>query len=99
LRSARSSECVAEDRKIESLAGLFDAQLADAQRIALKAVAMDMREPYIRATREGLPAADTKAVFDRFHMTHAVDTVRKQERRRFLRNRADSPLTGMRSNN
>lgn len=46
----------AEDRKTERLAGYY-AQLADAQRIALKAVAMDMWEPYIRATREGcLPA-------------------------------------------
>src|ERR1700733_14335939 len=41
---------------------------------------------------------DTKTVFDRFHimrdMTHAVDTVRKQEHRGFLRDGADSPLTG-----
>ena len=81
-------EFVADDRKTESLAGYY-AQLADAQKIALHAVAMDMWEPYIGATRKGLPDGDTKIVFDRFHimrdMTKAVDTVRKQEHRTFLR--------------
>ena len=47
-------EFVADDRKTESLAGYY-AQLADAQKIALHAVAMDMWEPYIGATRKGLP--------------------------------------------
>jgi transposase len=90
-------EFVADDRKTESLAGYY-AQLADAQKIALHAVAMDMWEPYIGATRKGLPDGDTKIVFDRFHimrdMTKAVDTVRKQEHRTFLRDGGDSPLTG-----
>jgi transposase len=35
-------------------------QLPDAQKSALQAVAMDMWEPYIGATREGLPNGDTK---------------------------------------
>ena len=59
---------------------------------------MDMWEPYISATRDGVPAGDEKIVFDRFHimreMTKAVDTVRKQEHRGFLRAGEDSPLTG-----
>ena len=59
---------------------------------------MDMWEPYIGATRDGLPDGETKIVFDRFHimreMTKAVDTVRKQEHRAFLRDGEDSPLTG-----
>lgn len=59
---------------------------------------MDMWEPYIGATRKGLPDGDTKIVFDRFHimrdMTKAVDTVRRQEHRTFLRDGGDSPLTG-----
>jgi transposase len=59
---------------------------------------MDMWEPYIRATRDGVPDGDQRIVFDRFHimreMTRAVDTVRKQEHRGFLRAGEDSPLTG-----
>jgi transposase len=39
---------------------------------------MDMWEPYISATRSGLPDGGEKIVFDRFHimrdMTKAVDT-------------------------
>ena len=58
-------EFVAEDRKTESLAAYYR-QLTDAQRQALAAVAMDMWEPYIGATREGLPDGATKIVFDKF---------------------------------
>ena len=90
-------EFVAEDRKTESLAADY-AQLTDAQRRALHAVAMDMWEAYIGATRDGLPDGAEKIGFDRFHimreMTKAVDTVRKQEHRAFRRAGADSPLTG-----
>jgi transposase len=90
-------EFVAEHRTSESLAAYY-AQLTEPQKTALHAVAMDMWEPYIGATRAGLPDGDTKIVFDRFHimrdMTKAVDTVRKQEHRTFLREGDDSPLTG-----
>ena len=59
---------------------------------------MDMWEPYFRRTRDGLPDGPERIVFDRFHimqdMTKAVDTVRKQEHREFLRSGVDSPLTG-----
>jgi len=90
-------EFVAEDRKTESL-GAYYQQLTDEQRTGLKAVAMDMWDPYISATRHGLPDGDQRIVFDRFHimreMTKAVDTVRKQEHRSFLYTSGDSPLTG-----
>jgi transposase len=90
-------EFVAEDRTTESLAAYYQ-QLTDEQRTGLKAVAMDMWEPYIGATRDGLPDGEQRIVFDRFHimreMTKAVDTVRKQEHRGFLRTGEDSPLTG-----
>ena len=90
-------EFVAEERTTASLAAYY-AQLTAAQKTALDAVAMDMWEPYIGATRDGLPQGDTKIVFDRFHimrdMTKAVDTVRKQEHRAFLRDGQASPLTG-----
>jgi hypothetical protein len=48
------------------------AQLTEGQRDALQAVAMDMWEPYIRATREGLPEGVEKIVFDRYHATRSV---------------------------
>jgi transposase len=90
-------EFVAEERKTASLAAYY-AQLTTEQKSALQAVAMDMWEPYISATRDGLPDGDRKVVFDRFHimreMTKAVDTVRKREHREFLRAGDDSPLTG-----
>jgi transposase len=90
-------EFVAEDRTTASLATYY-AQLTEAQKTALDAVAMDMWEPYIGATRHGLSEGDTKIVFDRFHimreMTKAVDTVRKQEHRAFLQEGEASPLTG-----
>ena len=90
-------EFVAEERRTESLAAYYRA-LTDEQRDGLKAVAMDMWQPYIQATCTGLPKGDQRIVFDRFHimreMTKAVDTVRKQEHRAFLRAGEDSPLTG-----
>jgi transposase len=95
---ARSTvEFVAEERRTDSLAAYYQT-LTDQQRNGLKAVAMDMWEPYITATQDSLPAGREKIVFDRFHimreMTKAVDTVRKQEHRGFLRAGDDSPLTG-----
>jgi transposase len=89
-------EFVAEDRKIESLGAFYD-QLTPTQREALAGVAMDMWEPYIQATRTRLPDGDGRIVFDRFHimreMTRAVDIVRRQEHRTFLRESGASPLT------
>ena len=77
-------EHIAGDRKQESLAGYY-AALSQEQLNGIEAVAMDMWEPYIQATRAKVPDAAAKIVFDRFHvMGHvgkAVDTVRKQEHR------------------
>lgn len=91
-------EFVAEERRTESLAAYYRA-LTDEQRDGLQAVAMDMWQPHIQATCTGLPDGDQRIVFDRFHimreMTKAVDTVRKQEHRAFLRAGEDSPLTGI----
>ncbi|MCA1606279.1 MAG: ISL3 family transposase [Acidobacteria bacterium] len=90
-------EYVGEGRGVESLAPFY-AGLTDHQREALQAVAMDMWDPYIKATREGLPDGAARIVFDRFHvmrdMTTAVDLVRKQEHRTLLRETGDSVLTG-----
>ena len=77
-------EHIAEDRKQESLAGYY-AALSQEQLTGIEAVAMDMWEPYIQATRAKVPDAAAKIVFDRFHVmghvSKAVDTVRKQEQR------------------
>lgn len=80
-------EHVAEDRTQESLDDYY-AGLSPQQLDGIEAVAMDMWEPYIQATRARVPEAAEKIVFDRFHvMGHvgkAVDTVRKQEHRELL---------------
>jgi transposase len=75
-------EHVAEDRTTASLAGYF-ASLSAKQRNGIEAVAMDMWEPYVQATLSGLPLAEGKIVFDRFHimmhMNKALDRVRMAE--------------------
>src|SRR5262249_35563233 len=90
-------EFVAEDRETQNLAA-YDAQLTPTQTDAVRAVALDMLEPYIQATRDGLPNGEARIVYDRFHIMRdigkAVDTVRKQEHRAFLQAGEDSPLTG-----
>jgi transposase len=93
----RTVEHVAPDRRVESLASFFT-RLTVRQRAAVAAVAMDMWDPYIKATREGLPEGADKIVFDRFHimqdMNTAVDLVRKQEHRTLRRTTGESVLTG-----
>lgn len=87
---------IAEDRKQESLEGYY-AGLSQEQLDGIQAVAMDMWEPYIQATRARVPKAAEKIVFDRFHvMGHigkAVDTVRKQEHRDLMAS-GDETLKG-----
>jgi len=77
-------EYVGEERTAAALEAYWNT-LTEAQRGAIRAVAMDMWAPYIQATIKCLPDAHEKIVFDRFHiMSHmlkAVDTVRKQESR------------------
>ena len=89
-------EYVGAERKQESLAAYYQT-LTETQRSGIAAVAMDMWEPYVQATRTHVPDADEKIVFDRFHiMTYlgqAVDTVRKQEHRDRLA-QGDETLTG-----
>lgn len=80
-------EYVAENRQSESLAGYFRS-LSPRCLQAIEAVAMDMWEPYIKATMEWVPLAKDKIVFDRFHimqhMNKAVDTVRQQEHKTLM---------------
>jgi transposase len=73
-------EYISEDRKTDSLKAYFDL-LSGEQKAFIEAVAMDMWDPYIKATTEAL--GNNKIVIDRFHvmkhMNKAVDDVRKQE--------------------
>ena len=75
-------EYVGEGRKTETL-NSFYATLSPEQKTGIRAVSMDMWEPFFQSTLAHLPEASEKIVFDRFHiMGHvgkAVDTVRKQE--------------------
>ncbi len=87
---------VAEDRKQSSLDGFWPT-LTDEQRDGIKAVAMDMWDPYVASTKEHLADADTKIVFDKFHiakhLSEAVDQVRRQENKQ-LRSEGDDRLVG-----
>ena len=89
-------EYVGEDRKQESLEAYYEG-LSPKQREGIEAVAMDMWDPYVAATRKHLVGADEKIVFDRFHimgyLSKAVDAVRKQEHRQRMQ-QGDETLKG-----
>ena len=82
------------DRKLEAATGLLKT-LTQTQRVAVKAVAMDMWPAYMSAARQCMPQADI--VHDKFHISkylgEAVDAVRKQEHRTLCQ-AGTSPLTG-----
>ena len=77
-------EFISFDRKTGSLDAFYQT-LAPQQLVGIRAVAMDMWEPYISSTLQHVPDAANKIVFDRFHvmkhMLEAVDSVRKAEHR------------------
>jgi transposase len=77
-------EYVGDDRTAESLAAYYQS-LSPERRAGIQAVAMDMWEPYVKATTEWVPLSGLRIVFDRFHimghLNKAVDAVRRQEHR------------------
>lgn len=77
---------VVHERKKASAITLLQS-IPESQRPCVKAIAMDMWEPFMDAARAVLPAAEI--VHDKFHivreLTKAVDTVRKQEHRELTR--------------
>lgn len=89
---------VAEDRRQQSL-DEFWSTLGQDQIDGIRAVAMDMWDPYIHSTRSHLPDADQKIVFDKFHiakhLSEAVDLVRRRENKQ-LRASGDDRLKGTR---
>jgi transposase len=91
-------EYVVGDRKQESLESYYR-QFTVEERESVRAVAMDMWDPFIAATRACIPQAEEKIVFDRFHVTRqvsdAVDKVRRQEHKGLLA-QGDERLKGTR---
>ena len=87
---------VADDRKTESLAGFYRG-LTPGQLAAIEVVAMDMHQPFIKATHAFVPDAERKVAFDKFHVAKhlgdAVDLVRRQEHRA-LTEKGDHSLKG-----
>ena len=75
-------EYVVDDREQASLEKYYK-QFTPEERADVKAVAMDMWDPYIAATKAFIPEAAGKIVFDKFHIvrcvTEAVDKVRRNE--------------------
>ncbi|MBK8335790.1 MAG: ISL3 family transposase [Sterolibacteriaceae bacterium] len=80
-------EYIGEDRKETSLAAYFEA-FPQKRREQIEAISLDMWPAYINACRNTVPGAQSKMVFDRFHiMRHvidAVDKVRKQEHKALM---------------
>lgn len=87
---------VADNRKAESLEGFFK-PLTDVQRAAIRVVAMDMHQPFIKVVTESLHDGYRKIAFDRFHVAkhlgEAVDQVRRQEHQQLME-RGDQTLKG-----
>ena len=75
-------EYVVDDRTQASLERYYR-QFTPEELQAIEAIALDMWDPYIAATKACVPDADRKIVFDRYHattqVTKAVDKVRRRE--------------------
>ena len=89
---------VAEERKQSSLDGFWKTLTAEQIR-GIEAVALDMWDPYVASVRAHVPEADSKIVFDKFHVAQhlgdAVDRVRRKEHKT-LKAAGDDRLTGTR---
>lgn len=89
---------VAEERRQSSLDGFWET-LTEEQIGAVEAVAMDMWDPYIASVREHVADAESKIVFDKFHVAkhlgEAVDQVRRKENK-ILKAEGDDRLAGTR---
>jgi transposase len=83
---------IGDSRGTAPLAAYFE-RIGPEGCAALRVVAMDMWRAYIKATRDHVPGADEKIVFDRFHVARqineGVNHVRKQEHRALRRDGDD----------
>ncbi|MCP4730104.1 MAG: ISL3 family transposase, partial [Roseibacillus sp.] len=79
---------IGDERKKQTLSAFY-ADLGPRGCARLESVAMDMWAPYISSTREHVPDADRRIVFDKFHIAQhlgrAVDEVRRAENRELVR--------------
>jgi transposase len=76
------------DRKRETLDRFFAEQLPPRQRRWVRAVCVDMWEPFLQSLRQHLPGA--AIVFDRFHvMRHVNDAVDETRRQEFFRHQGE----------
>jgi transposase len=93
---AGTVEYVCDDRGQESLESYYR-KFSKEELAGVEAVAMDMWDPYIAATKAHVPEAGKKIVFDRFHVMRqvldAVDKVRKGEHKE-LSERGEQVLKG-----
>jgi transposase len=91
-----TAEYVADGRGRETLDTFYKGIGAEGCE-ALVSVAMDMWSPYIESTRDHVPHADDKIVFDKFHVAQhlgeAVDKVRRSENRALVE-QGDDRLKG-----
>lgn len=91
-------EYVVDDRTQASLES-DSRQFTPEELQGIEAIAMDMWDPYIAATKASVPDADHKIVFDRYHattqVTKAVDHVRRREHK-VLAAQGDLRLQGTR---
>jgi len=89
-------EYVTDNRQQESLEKYYR-QFTPEELSGIEAVAMDMWDPYIAATKAYVPDAPSKIVFDKFHVvravTEAVDKVRRSEHK-ILTAEGDDRLKG-----
>ena len=89
-------EYIGDDRKQTSLDAYYQS-LSKKPLAGIKAVAMDMWDPFVASTVAHVPDGKNKIVFDRFHimqhMLEAVDDVRKWEHG-LLRAEGDETLKG-----
>lgn len=88
-------EYIGEGRTETSFSDYFEAFPRES-REKIEAISLDMWPAYISACRDKVPGADSKMVFDRFHIMHhvldAVDKVRKQEHKTLMQ-AGDTTLT------
>jgi transposase len=89
---------VSEEREEKSLDSFWPT-LSPEQLNGIEAVAIDMWDAYVNSLRKHLPDADSKIVFDKFHIAQhlgdAVDQVRRKENKQLMA-KGDDRLKGTR---
>jgi transposase len=89
-------EWVAEDRKAEAVTKYLD-QFTDDQLAKILGFAVDMWRAYTKALNQKIPDAESKIIYDRFHVmqeiNEALDMIRKMESRELLKE-GDETLKG-----